>query len=143
MGHRRWQRSFGVVVLSGSYDVGEGDPLSVRVPGALLQDLCRECLIILIASAAPGIVSDRHAVAGGLSQLDAVSDDRLKVPTAEVTADFVHDRPYKRRPARVQRGEHSGSDPMPSLFLQRIKSLQLLYETMEREETGIHGHDRF
>src|SRR5207302_94096 len=143
MGHRRWQGSFGVVVLSGGHNVGEGDPLSVRAPGVLLQDLCGECLIILIACAVPGIVSDGQAVAGGLSQLDAVSDDRRKVPAAEVTADLIHDRPDKRRPARVQREEHSGCDPMPGLFLQRVKSLQLLSETVEGEEAGIHGHDRF
>src|SRR5262245_22928327 len=142
MRHRRWQRSFAVVV-SGRYNVGEGDPLSLRAPGVLLQDFCVERLIILIASAVPGIVSDGHAVAGGLSQLDAVSDDRLKVPAAQVTADFVHYGPDKRRPARVQREEHSGGDPMPGLFLQRVKSLQLLSETMEGKEAGIHGYDRF
>src|SRR5262249_60951526 len=83
MRHRRRQRSLGVVVLSGGYDVGEADPLSLQAPDVLLQDFCGECLIILIASAALGIVSDGHAVAGGLRQLDAVSDDRLKVPAAE------------------------------------------------------------
>src|SRR5262245_66536490 len=101
MPHRRWQRSLGVIVLNGGYDVGEGDPLSLRALRVLLQDLCGECLIILIASAASRVVSDGHAVAGGLSQLDAVSDDRLKVPTSEVTAVFVHERPDTGHPARV------------------------------------------
>src|SRR2546426_12519645 len=81
------------------------DTLALAHRGVLLQDFGRERPVVIESHTVPAIVGDRHAVARGLRELDAVPDDGLEVPAVEVSANIHENRLREGRPRRIERHE--------------------------------------
>src|SRR3989454_10193851 len=110
------------------------DTLALAHRGFLLQDFDRERPVVIESHTVPAIVGDRHAVARGLGELDAVPDDGLEVPAVEMTANLIENRLRAGRPARIERHERAHGAVVIGLLGPHLDCLQQLSEAGQPKE---------